>query len=80
MNNIKLAKQGIHQNGFSKIIGKTILKPGDVFIAMPIVGTTEDLVIPVGCIGVIHIDIGNPTTVSVIRDDCKAARKALRAI
>ena len=73
MATIKFAQQGIRQNGFTNDLRKTILKPGDVFIAMSAIGMTEDFAIPSGCIGVVHV-----TTISVIRDDCKAARKAMR--
>lgn len=79
MKPIKFAKQGVRQAGFSSMAANiTVLKPGDVFISLSTaVGEAEDLTIPDGCIGIMHYDEGLFTSVSVIRDDCKAARKAL---
>lgn len=88
MNNIKFAQQGVRQLVWKEkpITNGQILKPGmtfESFYSVDIVTTT--LTIPEGTIGVFHVEsVGNPEmpmeeiTISVIRDDCKAARKAIR--
>lgn len=88
MNNIKFAQQGVRQLAWKEkpVTNGQILKPGMTFesvYSVDIVTTT--LTIPEGTIGIFHVEpVGNPEmpmeeiTISVIRDDCKAARKAIR--
>ncbi len=74
----KFAKQGIRQNAIPFVSGKTLLKPGDKIIALTIGKELSDtLVIPEGTIGCVHTDEVNK--ISINRDDCKAACKAIRA-
>ena len=78
MTTIKFAQQGVRQQfwkGMSLKDGQ-ILTPGmtfELFYSVDII--TETVTIPEGTIGIVHAD---DATISVIRDDCKAARKAIR--
>lgn len=84
----KFAKQGVRQPVWKTepVRDGQILKPGmtfDWFSSSNV--NLETLTIPEGTIGIIHVDtVGNPImpmeeiSISVIRDDCKAARKAIR--
>lgn len=72
--NIKFAEQGVHQSGIP-VWETIVLKAGDTFTTKE----NEILTIPVGAVGIVHLGIpSSETTISVIRDDCKAARKALK--
>lgn len=88
MSTINFAKQGVRQPVWKDkpIIDGQILKPGMSFEAFNGVDNAIiTLTIAEGTIGIFHVDkVGNPdmlmveTTISVIRDDCKTARKAIR--
>ena len=76
------AKQGVRQPGVpARIRGQGlvpgILKAGDTFRYILDDGTTDYRLIPSGCIGVFHYE---DKQISVIRDDCQAARRAIRAV
>lgn len=77
METIKFAQQGVRQKASLPIANNgQILRPGNSFIFHD---TSSDKIVTIekGTIGIVHKDNGD-CTVSVIRDDCKAARKAIR--
>lgn len=78
---IKNANQGVRQPAVVKRILPTdlpnILLPGRTIINLKYPNRPEEQTIPEGCIGIIHID--DVKQISIVRDDCKAARKAIRA-
>lgn len=67
------ADEGVRQNCIT-ISRKTLLTPGDKFYKV-IFGEAILQEIPVGRVGIIHSD---DKQISVVRDDCKAARKAIQ--
>lgn len=74
------AKQGIRRPGIPDDITKLILYPGDlVTFITPGSGVAKKHVIGIGTIGIVHCD-EDIFVISVIRDDCKAARKAIKDI
>jgi hypothetical protein len=83
-----MAKQGVRQN--AETIGKpNVLKAGEVFVVKKMLldqdGSLEFLhnvsvCVPEGCIAIKHPEKRHEQgSFSVIRDDCKAARKAIRS-
>lgn len=80
MSTTKLAPQGIRQPAVVKRIlpndKSNILLPGRIIISMKYPNRPEEQSIPEGCIGIIHTD--SVKEISIVRDDCKAARKAIR--
>lgn len=84
----KFAQQGVRQTVWKTkpVKDGQILKPGmtfDRFSSSDV--NLETLTIPEGTIGIIRVDVvGNTVipmekiSISIIRDDCKAARKAIR--
>lgn len=78
MNTIKFAKQGIRQMAsLPEANDGQVLKPGSSFILHNTADDGTIVYIEQGTIGIVHKEDGD-CTVSVIRDDCKAARRALR--
>ena len=78
MSTIKFAQQGVRQLGWPQKEGIVVLMPGDIFNKVTSDAmSNEHLIIPKGTIGIFHID-ETPFSISIIRDDCKAARKAIR--
>lgn len=77
---MKTADQGVRQPAIAKRILPTdmpnILMPGRAIVHLKYPNNPEEQIIPEGCIGIIHT--GNVKEISIIRDDCKTARKALR--
>lgn len=67
------ASEGVRQKGKPSDIAKHTLLPNDAFVCtrypnVPVVKTIKE-----GTIGIVHDDI--PEMISVIRDDCQAARR-----
>jgi hypothetical protein len=80
MSAIKIAQQGVRQRGFPFVTGTIIMHPGELLTLTPEVGGLDDFIIPNGCIRIVHCELNSFTTISIIRDDCKAARKAIRLV
>jgi hypothetical protein len=80
MSTIKIADQGVRQPAVVKrnlpadVPG--VLLPGRIIINMRYVNRPEEQTIPEGCIGIVH---EADKQISIVRDDCKAARKAINA-
>ena len=78
MNKTKIedSPQGVRMQGIPEIPSdKRILFPGEVFLCTKFPNLpAKRLKIPEGCIGVHHDD--EAMKISVIRDDCQAARRA----
>lgn len=74
------ANQGVRQPANTAGL-PDIINAGDIFTHLKYVNRPVEMMIPFGCIGIIHrtkdSDIGE---ISVVRDDCKAANKAKRAL
>ena len=78
---IEFAQQGVRQPACLQGEQLKILVAGAIFTAIGFPHCAKDLAIPKGCIGISEINsLGQVEAVSVIRDDCKAARKAIRAV
>lgn len=76
---MKFATQGVRQMASLPLAENgQILRPGESFIRHNTPSTSEgDIVfIPQGTIGIVHKSDGD-VTISVISDDCKAARRAI---
>ena len=71
------AKQGTRQPGIVYAEPGAILKPGDYYFTTGEYGCLNRWRIQEGTIGIYHGD--EELQVSVIRDDCQAARRAIRA-
>lgn len=78
MSTIKFAQQGIRQNAIPGGDLNKILKPGEIILVSIGYMEWDRQVIQEGTIGILHSDGDDDITISVIRDDCKAARKAIR--
>lgn len=78
---MKFAQQGVRQMAsLPSAEDGHILKPGESFIRHDSPGTSNGTIVFIaeGTIGIVHKSDGD-VSVSVISDDCKAARKAIAA-
>ena len=83
MSTIKESAQGIRIAGKAmRMVGQPhpeyakVLKAGNCFYSLKDANNPEVLMVPVGCVGIIHDDADNQ--ISVVRNDCQAARRAIR--
>lgn len=70
-----IAEQGVRQPGKANEAGKVTLFQNDLFTSTRFPNKPRLMVIPKGCIGIVHEDAENE--ISVVRDDCQAARRWL---
>lgn len=76
---VKLGQQGVRQKGRSATgDSRKYLSPGDMFYSTRYPNKPELLQIPERCIGIIHDDAEEQ--ISVIWDDCQAARRFRRKL
>ncbi len=71
------AEQGVRQSGKPTTDGNVTLFAGDLFKCTKYPNNTNPRIyaIPKGCIGIVHDD--DVEKISVVRDDCQAARRWL---
>lgn len=79
MNEVLFASQGVRILATpASPTRNNVIEAGKEINTISNIDDSTTLRIPTGCIGVIHRDVGKEMTISIIRDDCKAARKAIK--